>query len=56
MLAQAIGFRPYDIKPDGRFIIIRSGSGQAKEAGGPASNLILVENWFEEVERLVPAR
>jgi serine/threonine protein kinase/dipeptidyl aminopeptidase/acylaminoacyl peptidase len=54
VLAQAIGFRPYDLAPDGRFVIIPSG--QTKEADGPGSNLILVENWFEEVKRLMPAK
>jgi serine/threonine-protein kinase len=52
MLVQAAGNRPYDIAPDGRFLIIRSG--QADVDGGPASNLIVVQNWFEELKRLVP--
>ena len=47
-----VGTRAYDIAPDGRFIIIRSG--QADGGGGTASNLILVLNWFEELKRLVP--
>ena len=46
------GARPYDIAPDGRFLIIRSG--QAEAGGGTASNLIVVQNWFEELKRLVP--
>ena len=46
------GNRPYDIALDGRFLIIRSA--QAEIDGGPASNLILVQNWFEELKRLVP--
>jgi dipeptidyl aminopeptidase/acylaminoacyl peptidase len=52
MLPTAGGSRPYDIAPDGRFVII--GSGQAEAGGGPASNLIVVQNWFEELVRLVP--
>ena len=54
MLVQGGGNRPYDIAPDGRFLIIRSG--QAEADGGTASNmiLILVLNWFEELKRLVP--
>ena len=51
MLVQRFGNRPYDIAPDGRFLIIRSA--QAEIDGGPASNLILVQNWFEELKRLV---
>ena len=52
MLVQRFGNRPYDIAPDGRFLIIRSA--QTDIDGGPASNLILVQNWFEELKRLVP--
>ena len=54
MLAQATGFRPYDIAPDGRFVIIRRS--QAKEVGSPESNLMLMQNWFEELKRLVPTK
>jgi serine/threonine-protein kinase len=52
MLPTAGGSRPYDITPDGRFLII--GSGQANVDGGSGSNLIVVQNWFEELKRLVP--
>ena len=54
MLAQATGFRPYDIAPDGRFVIIRRS--QAKEVGGPGSNLMLMQNWFEELKSKVPTK
>jgi hypothetical protein len=54
MLGTAAGNRPYDIAPDGRFLIIRSGQ---EDAGvGTASNIILVLNWFEELKRLVPTK
>jgi serine/threonine-protein kinase len=46
------GTRAYDIAPDGRFLVIRSG--QAEAGGGTAANLIVVQNWFEELKRLVP--
>ena len=39
------------IGPDGRFLIIRSGQEGAAET---ATNLILVQNWLEELKRLVP--
>ena len=52
MLRLTAGARPYDIAPDGRFLIIRSG--QADAGGGTASNMIVVQNWFEELKRLVP--
>ena len=44
--------RPYDIAPDGRFLIIPNG--QADFGGGTASNLIVVQNWSEELKRLAP--
>ncbi len=46
------GARVYDIAPDGRFFIIRNG--QTEAAAGTPLNMILVENWFEELKRLVP--
>ena len=52
MLVHSRWDRPYDIAPDGRFLIIRSD--QAETGGGTASNLIVVQNWFEELKRLVP--
>ena len=54
MLGPGGGNRPYDIGPDGRFLIVRSD--QADADIGPASNLILVLNWFEELKRLVPTK
>ncbi len=48
----ALGSRQYNIAPNGRFLIIRRGQ---PEAGvSTASNLIIVQNWFEELKRLVP--
>jgi serine/threonine-protein kinase len=46
--------RPYDIAPDGRFLII--GSGQADSGSSAASNMIVVLNWTEELNRLVPTK
>ena len=46
------GGRPFDLATDGRFFIIRSS--QAEASGVTASNMILVQNWFEELKRLVP--
>lgn len=54
MSAPAPGGRPYDIAPDGRFLIIRSS--QVDAAGGTAQNLVVVQNWFEELKRLVPVK
>jgi serine/threonine-protein kinase len=46
--------RPYDVMPDGRFVII--GSSQAEEGVVTASNLVLIQNWTEELKQLVPNR
>ena len=44
--------RVYDIAPDGeRFLMIRQGTA---EETGTLTDIILVENWFEELKRLVP--
>jgi serine/threonine-protein kinase len=53
MMVAGGGTRPYDIAPDGRFFIIRSGQA---EAGSIASNMIVVLNWVEELKRLVPTK
>jgi eukaryotic-like serine/threonine-protein kinase len=54
MLVQAGGNRPYDIGPDGRFVIIRNA--QADSDTAAASNLIVVQNWFEELKARVPTK
>jgi serine/threonine-protein kinase len=47
--------RSYDIAPDGkRFLMIKAG-GSADQTAVPTS-LIVVQNWQEELKRLVPAR
>jgi hypothetical protein len=52
MLASVGSARPYDVAPNGRFVVVQSGGPNAD--GGPASTLVLVQNWFEELKRLVP--
>ena len=43
----------YDVAQDGqRFLMIKEG-GNSDKTAAPAS-LILVQNWFEELRRLVP--
>jgi serine/threonine-protein kinase len=44
------GLRPSDLAPDGRFAVIKL------EDTDSAPNVILVKNWFEELERLAPGR
>ncbi len=48
------GARSYDIAPDGRFVIIRRD--QAQGAEGTVSQIVVVQHWFEELKRLVPAK
>jgi hypothetical protein len=52
MLTPAGGVRPYDIAPDGRFIVIRPAEEETGTATAPS--LVLVQNWFEELKRRVP--
>ncbi len=45
--------RTYDVAPDGqRFLMIKEGGG-AEDTSAPPS-LVVVQNWFEELRRLVP--
>jgi Tol biopolymer transport system component len=52
-LAPQTGWRPYDVGPDGRFVIIRNGGDSARNASVP---LVVVQHWSEELTRLVPAK
>jgi hypothetical protein len=51
MLAPTASIRPFDLTPDGRFIVIRPAQ---EETSSTAPSLVLVQNWFEELKRLVP--
>ena len=43
--------RVWDISPDGRrFLMVRMGQRDSR----PVTELVLVQNWLEEVERLAP--
>ena len=46
------GERQYDVAPDGRFLMIRQGA--ATDDATAAPEIIFVQNWFEELQRLVP--
>jgi hypothetical protein len=52
-IRDAQGTRPFDVAPDGqRFVMIKSGN-----AVDDDYNAIVVEqNWFEELKRLVPTK
>ncbi len=47
------GVRQYHVAPDGRFLMIRQGSAATDDASAPPE-IILVQNWFNELQRLVP--
>jgi Tol biopolymer transport system component len=51
-MVQLTGGTPYDIAPDGRFLIVRSN--QAEAGAGTVPQIVFVQNWFEELKRLVP--
>ena len=48
---RSAGYQNYDVSRDGRFVMIAN-PGFAADAERP--KLVLVENWFEELKRLVP--
>jgi serine/threonine-protein kinase len=52
----AVGGRNYDVSPDGkRFLMIKPVPASGAQ-DGPAARFIIVDNWTEELKRLVPAR
>ncbi len=47
--------RNYDISPDGQRFLMLKEVGQTEEGSAPTQDaLVVVENWFEELKRLVP--
>ena len=49
------GGRNYDVSPDGqRFLMIKQGSRSDQTAAPPS--IVVVQNWFEELKRLVPTK
>jgi serine/threonine-protein kinase len=46
------GAWPYDLFPDGRFVMIKLGAAPSDTASAP--NLVIVQNWAEGLKRLVP--
>ena len=46
--------RTYDIARDGRrFLMIKEGSA---DGARPTNSIVVVQNWFEELKRLVPTQ
>ena len=47
--------RAYDVSPDGqRFLMIKEGAAGTETA--PPASIVVVQNWLEELKRLVPAK
>lgn len=53
MPAPVGGSRSWDAAPDGRLFLVRNAQA---DGGAPAPSLVLVQNWTDELKRLVPAR
>ena len=45
--------RPYDLSPDGRFLMIKESA--TNDARATSASITVVQNWLEELNRLVPA-
>ena len=53
LVCDAFPSRFYDVSPDGqRFLMVKDSAGESK-ATPPI--MLVVQNWFEELKRLVPA-
>jgi hypothetical protein len=46
--------RPYDVSPDGRRFLMVKEAGA--DQGDTRPQIIVVQNWFEELKRLVPTK
>jgi len=48
-------WRTYDVSPDGqRFLMMKDSAGTPQSGAGPG--FVVVQNWLEELQRLVPAK
>lgn len=52
--SHAIYGRNWDASPDGQWFLVLSSVTEVEEDRTPSSRLLVVENWFEELKRLVP--
>ena len=51
----ARGNRTYDIHPDGqRFLMVKDAAGTDDSGVSAQPQIVLIENWFDELKRLVP--
>ena len=54
-VAAPLGRAPFDVDPDGGRFLMRRPAGPTPANDAAELELIVVQNWFEELERLVPA-
>jgi serine/threonine-protein kinase len=47
-------FFNYDVAKNGRFLMLKPVAGSATDKPAPSANMVVVQNWLEEVKRLVP--
>ena len=45
--------RTYDVAPDGRFLMIKADAA-TEDASAPQAQIILIQNWFQELTERVP--
>jgi hypothetical protein len=46
--------RRYAVAPDGRFLMLKAATSDQSDGSASPPQLILVQHWFEELERRVP--
>ena len=51
-VSQLGGIRQYHVGPDGRFLMLKASSAATDDQ--PLTQVVLVQNWFQELRRLVP--
>ena len=51
---RALPRRLYDVAPDGRFLMIKPPGGAMEDAASASGQIVVVEGWFDELQRLVP--
>ena len=52
--AAPAGTRPWAVAPDGRFLMLREGAASTTDTYEVPAQVVLVQNWTEELKRLVP--
>ena len=48
------GNRPFSLAPDGERLLVLGGEDLVPNTSGPSGQIILVQNWTDELQRLVP--